>query len=230
MADLSSVPFTAGWWSFDLKSYRACDATYCLFPYDSLPPLIAVDDTFTWLLPPTVSAGERTASNGDAEESRGQVEALATDASARGKALPASLTRFMSAPDLQERIPSCTACEFDLGEQLLALPDSDGAYVVPFLHDQQDCVVWYLYLTPSGEHCVLAYPGDFELDVDGMEEHEIEEATREFRVCAPTFTDFIHRFWLENVLWFKLHRAGVSPLTAEEQAYLDHFARRNGQA
>ncbi|HEX8733564.1 MAG TPA: hypothetical protein VF725_16050 [Ktedonobacterales bacterium] len=230
MAELSSVPFAAGWWSFDLGRYRPCDSTYCLLPYDALPPLAQVDDAFDWLTPRSGRAGDGADPSGNAEEARSQVETLVADAAAHGLTLPASFVRLMSAPDLQGRIPSCTACEFALGDSLVALPGSDGAYAVSFLHDQQDCVVWYLYLAPSGDHCVLSYPGDYELDVDGMQADETEKATEAFRFAAPTFTDFIHRFWLENVLWFKLHSRDHPSLTAEERAYVDHYARQSGQA
>ena len=27
---------------------------------------------------------------------------------------------------------------------------------------------------------------------------------RQHLECAPTFAEFIYRFWLENVIWFKL--------------------------
>ncbi len=222
MADLSSVPFPAEWLSFGLRRYRACNSTYCEFSYDELPPLAPADETFDWLTPLSARVGSPTSAGRNAAEAREHVETLAADAAGHGLRLPASFSRLMSSPDLQDRIPSCTACEFDLGERLIACPESKGGFIVPFLHDQQYCVVWYLYLTPSGDHCVLAYPGFF----GGV---DIEKAMAQFRVCAPTFTDFIHRFWLENVLWVKLYRRYHQPLTAEEQAYLDHYARRNGQ-
>ena len=33
-----AATFPWGWWSFDLGKYRACDGTYALYKYDSLPP------------------------------------------------------------------------------------------------------------------------------------------------------------------------------------------------
>ncbi len=47
------VPFKTGWYSFGLWSYRLCKATYCLYPYDSIPPLPAAQFTgeFQWLEP-----------------------------------------------------------------------------------------------------------------------------------------------------------------------------------
>ena len=38
-------------------------------------------------------------------------------------------------------------------------------------------------------------------------------------LCAPTFEDFILRFWLENTIWFSLNEA--RPLTSEQSEYLD---------
>lgn len=229
MADLSSVPFVAGWRSFGLRRYRACNSTYCLFSYDTLPPLAPADETFDWLTPLSAQLSSPTSAGLNAAEAREHVEALAADVAGHGLRLPASFTRLMSTPELQDRIPSCTACEFDLDERLIACPESKDGFIVPFLHDQQGSVVWYLYLTPSGDHCVLAHHGVFQPNMGRIGGADIEKAMAKFRACAPTFTDFIHRFWLENVLWFKLYRRYHQPLTTEEQAYLDHYARLNGQ-
>ncbi len=61
----------------------------------------------------------------------------------------------MAAPELQDRIPSCTACEFTFPEAVVPCTGSERGFVVRFLNDQQDVLLWYLYLTRDGEHCVL---------------------------------------------------------------------------
>jgi hypothetical protein len=42
-------------------------------------------------------------------------------------------------------------------------------------------------------------------------------------VCGPSFVSFLYRYWLENVLWFKLQDASGPQLTDEERRYLAHY-------
>ncbi len=90
-------------------------------------------------------------------------------------------------------------------------------------------LLWYLYLTPSGEQRVLVSP--FMLD-EVAQGGPMNEQTRQAVIdntfeCAPTFAEFIYRFWLENVIWFKLNDTSAS-LTAEEQVYVAHYESQNG--
>ena len=122
----------------------------------------------------------------------------------------------MASPALQDRIPSCTACYFKLGDHLVPCPGAEGAYIVPFLSDQQDCVLWYLYLSPDGVHRVLAFPGDMMEYVDAVKpgaDLTMNDITGAIRVCAPSFASFIYRFWLENTIWFKLNTSDAAPFT-----------------
>jgi hypothetical protein len=40
-----------------------------------------------------------------------------------------------------------------------------------------------------------------------------------FRRCAASFEEFIHRFWMENTIWFAEHATPPKKLTAEQRAY-----------
>jgi hypothetical protein len=163
--------------------------------------------------------------------------ALAASAQQLGLTLPKAFLRLMASPALRDRIPSCTACYFDLSKKIVPCPGSEEGYVIRFLNDQQDVLSWYLYLTLQGEHCVLVSP--FELDKAANEEAEesdkgeagkdreqVEKRRRSIiantLVCAPSFEAFIYRFWLENVLWFNLNEAEGS-LSEAQQQYLAHY-------
>lgn len=229
MEKLPGAPFETGWWSFDLGKYRPCDGTYQLYPYDSLPPLAEPDESLNWLAPLSDTVDGQMAVHRNPPEERGALDTIAAEARALGLTLPPSFTRLMVSPALQDRIPSCTACYFELSEHLTPCPGADGAFIVPFLSDQQDCVLWYLCLTPGGSHRILAFPGDMESYMDAAKAGQgvtIEDITGAIRVCAPGFATFIYRFWLENTIWFKLNSNDAAPFTATEQAYLDHYARQ----
>jgi len=42
--------------------------------------------------------------------------------------------------------------------------------------------------------------------------------------CAPSFKEFVYRFWLENEIWFTLIDKDRS-LTSTEQSYLKHYSK-----
>jgi hypothetical protein len=223
------TPFEPGWWSFDLGRYRPCDGTYCLFPYESLPPIPAPDETLSWLAPLGAPIDRQMEVHRNPPAARGKLEPIVTAAAELGLTLPDAFVRLMAAPDLQDRIPSCTACTFELGDRIIPCPGSAGGYIVRFLRDQQDCVMWYLYLTPAGEHCVLAFPGDLESFVDAAaagQAVDLAAVIRHIWVCAPSFAAFIYRFWLENTIWFKLGGDEKAPLTAAERRYLEHYEQK----
>ena len=229
METLPGAPFETGWWSFDLGKYRPCDGTYQLYPYNSLPPLAEPDEALTWLGPLSGAVDGQMAAHRNPPEERGALDTIAAEARALGLTPPPSFSRLMASSALQDRIPSCTACYFKLGEHLLPCPGADGAYIVPFLSDQQDCVLWYLLLAPGGVHHVLAFPGDMMEYVDAVKPGSsvtMSDITGAIRVCAPSFSSFIYRFWLENTIWFKLNTSDAAPFTPAEQAYLDHYAQR----
>jgi len=237
-----ATPFAVGWFSFDLGQYRPCDGTYCFFPAESLPPLTdaPLDGTFRWLTPLSTDDAEDDQEDGEDGEDRfddadsdadsdegARMATLAADAQRLGLTLPPAFVSFMTNLALQERIPSCTACEFALPERIVpSLGDGDG-FLISFLHDQQDVLLWYLYLTPIGDSRVVVSPYDF--DIAGADPSGAATLTDEQRaaviantfVCAASFEEFLYRFWLENTIWFALDSR--QPLTAEQQRYVAHY-------
>lgn len=223
------APFQAGWYSFDLGQYRPCDSTYCFYSYQSLPPVLDADEALGWLGPLDGDTDRRMDAHRNDPEARGNLAAISASAQRLGLTLPASFLRLMGSPDLQDRIPSCTACYFSLGDDIVACPGSDGGYIVRFLNDQQDVLLWYLYLTPRGEHCVLVSPIPLDEVASDNADGNLTDADRQAvlqstYICAPSFAAFVYRFGLENVLWFKLNEGnGQQRLTDEERRYLAHY-------
>jgi hypothetical protein len=133
-------------------------------------------------------------------------------------------------------------------------PGFDGGYLVCFLSDQQDCLVWCLCLTPDGESCVLAVSGDV-LDampdarrdallgmlnpdeIPSIEEvvaasderdasWEVATASGGICICARSFASFIYRFWIESEILRKLDGYDTTPLTDAERGYWDQYERQ----
>jgi hypothetical protein len=222
------APFPAGWWSFDLPGARGCDGTYCLSSYAALPPLeAALQGDFRWLgaleenLEDAMSVHRRP-------EAQTRVEAnldrLLVHAGQLGLKLPAPFVRFMGSPALQQRVPSCTACYFDLPERIVQSPAGDGGYLIRFLNDQQDVLFWFLYLNPKGEHCVVA--SWIKFDDEPLPAEVVAVAKRDTFFCGPSFEEFLYRFWLENEIWFAAD-SGPDQMTDEQRRYVEHYRRRS---
>jgi hypothetical protein len=222
-------PFPQAWWSFDLGRYRGCDGTYCHFEYDSLPPIPAVSESLDWLEPLDERTDAKMAIHRNPPEARGEVAKIAESAARLGLTLPESFIRLMSAPDLQDQIPSCTACYFKLSDDIMPCPGSDGGYIVRFYNDQQDVFLWYLYLTPQGAQYVLVTPIELEeMAAKSLSDEERRSVQQNTWVCAPSFVAFIYRWWLENSLWFKVSESDdEEKLTADERSYLAHYDATN---
>lgn len=231
----SAFPFQSAWWSFDLGKYRPCDGTYCFYPYESIPPIRALDGALDWLGPLDPQTDQQMEIHRNAAETRGKVAEIEAEATRMGLRLPEAFVRLMGSAELQDRIPSCTACTFGLGARIVpcigAAPGQ--AYLIRFLNDQQDVLIWYLYLTPQGQERVLVTPYEFGEDA-GDDPNALPGDTRtaviaNTVVCAPSFEAFVYRWWLENAIWFKLNEAGgADKLTDEERRYLAHYERQGG--
>jgi hypothetical protein len=231
-SDLRPMPFKTGWVSFDLGNHRPCDRTYCVYADDDLPPLPAVQHTgeLQWLTPLAPDLDQRMQPyrpERSAGEGARALQRLATATQQAGLELPPAFSRLMASAPLQDRIPSCTACYFELGERLLPCPGSEEDSMVSFLVDQQAVVTWYLVLPRHAGHYVVASP----IYLEEYAGDELAQAQAEFSddvvVCARSFEEFLYRFWLENTIWFALHDG--KPLTDEQRRYLDFYRSRGRQ-
>ena len=131
----------------------------------------------------------------------------------------------MSRPKLYENIPSCTACEWDLGEEPIPNPLEKGAFTIRFLRDQQDVFLWYLYLSPgsAGEVICSRIPFD---DAEVRADPDVDKRVvkgNSARV-SPDFESFVYRYWIENELW-NLVQQPAPTLTPAQQGYLAHYEK-----
>ncbi|MFH9795157.1 hypothetical protein [Streptomyces virginiae] len=221
-ADAAAVSFPTGWCATDLGSLRPCAYTYEVYPLESLPPLEAahLGDGFDWL---GGAGGPRSA---HAEH----LAAMERELAEAGLSLPEGFAAFYGSEHLSRAFDevSVTACWSHLSGPLPS-PAEEGARLVRFLRDQQDCVIWYLYLRPSGEAFVVFSHLELESAgwwAEGEPTEEVRAAVASSLMrCADTFEEFAYRFVVENELWMRANSAGAeSPLAPRLQEYADHYA------
>ena len=55
---------------------------------------------------------------------------------------------------------------------------------------------------------------------------KIDLISLDFAYCAPTFSDFLYRFWIENEIWFALEaEGGPRQLDALQQLYVNRYLK-----
>lgn len=131
--------------------------------------------------------------------------------------MPPEAIRFLGDYELYSKIPSCTACYFEVGSRLVPLPDHTGPErLLRFMHDQQTCYVWYLLLEPGGRHRVVVPWPEW---TEGVKSEDFEDLAtpREITECASSFEEFIKRFFLENTIWFAANKG--TPFEDEVDRY-----------
>src|SRR5262249_7041977 len=145
--------------------------------------------------------------------------------------LPLSFKRLMGSSALLDRFPEYAGSWFPPLEHLTPCIFGGRGRLLCFLRDQQDCVVWHLYLTPQGGEFVVssweariaaAAWDEFNEGVppDDMERAEaLEYAT----VCATSFEDFLYRLWLEIRISYKVGGYDDAPFTNPERRYLAYY-------
>ncbi|MFF1398845.1 hypothetical protein ACFVZD_34175 [Streptomyces sp. NPDC058287] len=217
--------FEALWCATDLGDYRPCGATYDLYPYDSLPPLDPAQHTgaFEWLAPARDAVPAQVT----------RLDGLTAELALAGLGLPRDFVTFHADPLLSGSLDhvSVTGCWTDISVPLPS-PVEPGAALVRFLRDQQDCVLWYLYLRSSGEpfivHSEVDYEYEYEARRDGIAtETNLDDAAEQWAAlcwCAASFEEFAHRYWIENRLWRIINDGDTSSLEPHLTAYLHHYA------
>ncbi|MFI1284339.1 hypothetical protein ACH4U5_26935 [Streptomyces sp. NPDC020858] len=156
--------------------------------------------------------------------------ALERELAAVGLAVPSDFAAFYSSERLCRAFDevSVTACWTDLSAAL-RIPAEEGARVVRFMRDQQDCVIWYLHLRPSEEAFVVCS----HLELESAETWSAGERADEFREaaagslirCAGSFEEFAYRFVVENELRMQLNSAGAEgQLAPRLQTYVSAYS------
>jgi hypothetical protein len=135
----------------------------------------------------------------------------------------------MESTDLHRRIRSCTDCYLDIGDFAVKTIGAVDGYLFHFLSDSQWVGHWYVHVDQLGNHFVAASiePFGFEQNQDAGSSgnRSIDMASEEIWYCAPSFSEFIYRFWLENEIWFDLMDKQPE-LSPDESEYLQWYARQ----
>lgn len=209
--------------------------TYSLFDYETLPPIQAkLDENFHWLRSEPIK--QRSLAEGTyPDDTEPDLTKLAKLVSQIDLELPQAFTTFINSIDLHRRIRSCTDCYLDVADRAVRTVGSHKGFLVHFLSDSQGCLHWYIHIDDSSQHFVLVSPNAYgftfedaseELDGDApYQKDEIDLEREDILFCAPTFTEFVYRFWLENEIWFAI-AWDKQPLTAIQQAYANHYRER----
>ncbi|HNF23527.1 MAG TPA: hypothetical protein PKV80_03625 [Leptospiraceae bacterium] len=220
-----NLPFLKVWWSVSLK-YRKCSDTYGGFPYDTLPPLnkALFKGDFGWLdhmdddLKRKLSVYRRPEAEERIKKNLSKIQRMAEEL---GISLPEEFVKFMSSEEMRLQIPSCTACYFDLPEKTVRLPIKNGGYAVRFLNDQQEIFLWYLYISPDSKTSIIV--SSIMFDEENLDEIPEDVLISNIHYSAPSFEEFLYRFWLENSIWYALDEK--KKLTPSQEEYLNHYKK-----
>jgi hypothetical protein len=218
----SETPFMGLWWGIDLGEARPCDGTYCGYAYETLPPLdmSLFKGEFQWLGELSEARKEQMALYHVPEAREGLkkgLEAIQAEAKKLSLSLPPEFIKWMASLELQDQIPSSTACYFSIGETIIPSPLADGSYLLGFYNDQQDVLLWYLYLNTNGDHAVVASP----IGEEEFSEVSKEDFQKETFFCGESFESFLYRLWIENRIWFGLDEG--AEMDEVQKAYLGHY-------
>jgi hypothetical protein len=223
----ASEIFQPGWLMFGLPHLRPSRHTYELTDYHALPRIPQIDPHLTWLTPLHPKIHKKMCVYRPDEEAqktyRENRERIMAQAMSLHLELPDMFVELTGSLELQDRIPSCTACYFDLPETVIESPFRAGDHVIRFLNDQQVCVCWYLYLAADEGPFVISSSGDGqEPFLDTIEfakrASSIDRAKKFAALAAKSFDEFIYRFWIENCIWFHLDMG--LPLTRCQLEYV----------
>ncbi|WP_035615967.1 hypothetical protein [Haloferula sp. BvORR071] len=208
--------------------------SYSAIEYERLPPLdSSLRAAFEWLSDLPDRDYFWTLEN---EENRidglKEVEEQIDDL---GLLLPLDFLLFFTQAELRNRVPSCTGCFLGLSEEIVPFPDAPGCHALRFMNDSQHCVMWYLLFQPdlpprviSSEYFIepdlfeemdYEWEGEFDEDDDEIEPLPYEEILSDIYICAESFGEFIHRFCIENTIWYALH--DELPLAQAELDYIN---------
>lgn len=228
--DAMNSPFAnlkTGWWSFSLPGYRDHPepTTYSLFSFEQLPRLeVPGKAGWAWLEKQPFQEEWSLADNAFSDGSLADLSRLHELAEQIAFPLPDDFIQFFESPDVHRRIRSCTACMLVLGDFPARTTDWPGGVLIQFLVDQQGVLRWYLFADSDGNEAVLVSGEEYGVyyDLEEPPRREVDLAGGQIWLCAPTFREFMYRFWLENEVWFALdERSG--PASTLQREYLNHY-------
>lgn len=176
-----------------------------------------LDGSFGWLAG-TPTHHEWAIGNECAKQTPSQLKAVIASAKSNGLTLPAEFVAFMRTPNLHKHLRSAGGCYLKIAETVL--PFGTG-FLVRFLHDQQGCAFWYIYVTADGkDHCVVSSYEYFDADEMDYELEDLKET--DFHVWATSFEGFLSRFWIENEIMFS--ESDGTPLPDVDPRFLELYS------
>jgi hypothetical protein len=177
-----------------------------------------LDGTFAWLTE-TPTHDEWAIGDRRGSDLPAQLDSAIASAKNHGLTLPAEFVTFIRMPEWHKHLRSVTACYLNLAESLL--PFANG-FLLRFLHDQQECAFWYLYLNAdASDHCVVSSYEYFDADDMDYELDELKET--DFHIRETSFERFLSRFWIENEILFAKYD-NTDPPDVEER-FLKMYAQ-----
>lgn len=198
--------FERHWWAaldHDFTPHGFCEDD----TYDRLPPLPVhlFGGDLGWL--DAEAAGPDAYYMTPHPVPRAALELLDRRLAGSGVRLPASFMTFMGSAELQRRVPSATSNGWWLSDPEPSPAEKYG-FLLRFMHDQQGCYYFYLYLAEDGSAPVLGSeslftPGDQEDEDDGEAPLTSSEFVEYAQWLAPDFEQFLYRYWVENVIWHR---------------------------
>jgi hypothetical protein len=223
------------WSHISLPGYREFSGTYQSYPTNTLPPIpIELDDDCQWLITHSIAQGPGL----NQYERDLQPATIIEMARRAGVDLPRSFARFMSTPDLQSRVRSCTDCYLDPGQRVVPTVGAIPGHLIYFLSDSQACMHWYLHVLSNGRAAVLESEDLYCYVVEDPEWvdyptcslTQVDLEKQQFSCSATSFSEFLYRFWIENEIWFALqHEDSRRPLKPLELAYVSHYTANSSQ-
>ncbi len=217
------------WLSVGLPGFSK-ESTYQGYSFDQMPPVpIELDDDLEWLRTHGTSNPGKGLAQPE-EFARPLPAAKVLDFAAQASLpLPKAFVRFMTSPELQSRVKSCTDCYLDPGQRIVTTIGSMKGHLVHFLSDSQFCAHWYLHVLNTGQaavlesedpYCFLIENADW-IENPACRLEQVDLAELAFQMCAPSFSEFLFRFWIENEMWYAIHVSEHRrPLTLLEINYL----------
>ncbi|MBT3385178.1 MAG: hypothetical protein HN778_16890 [Prolixibacteraceae bacterium] len=208
-------PFPHGWYTIGYGEQWDILVTYGFLPFELLPPIDPqiLKGEFQWL-PELSGEWEKFVMM---EDLSNNFSNICKSAENLGIELPKSFLNFMGSPLYQNHMISSTNCYFELPEKITKSPGNDGGYFIRFMNDEQDAMLWYLYIDKEGNHSVAT--SRYVIDYNYFSGPSLEKILEDIVICAPSFEEFIYRFWIENRIWhssiFKL------PISKVEEDYLN---------
>ncbi len=233
----SKIPdgIKTGWLHVDLPPVRYYQKhrTYNFFSYEELPPITRkLDEHFDWLRnePAFADGADGLLAEGCyGDGSKPDLGKLNKIIELTDVKLPDSFVEFILSPDLHQRIRSCTDCYLDVADYPIRTIGQFEGQLIHFLSDSQWCLHWYLFVSKVGSQFVITSPNAYGFDYgDANQVMEIDlEAEDEIWFCAPSFNDFIYRFWLENEVWFRVvwDKQPLASLEADCKAYVEYYLK-----